>query len=190
MNFLAMHNLNTNLFLFVQKLTMVSPFWDSFFLILTTTMSFILVGLILGYVAFHGHKKNAAVAQGFIKRHEEIIVVGTSVVLTYAIVVGLKFLIALPRPFLVLTHIETLLIYGGNNSFPSNHAAVFASLATSIYRYHKTFSYVLALLALLIGFSRVYVGVHYPLDVFAGLLIGIVVSFAVRRIYKYLRRSY
>ena len=62
---------------------------------------------------------------------------------------------------------------GRNYSFPSNHAANMAGLAmvfSSIYhRYGKLFWTI----AGIVMFSRVYIGVHYPSDVFAGCILGI-----------------
>jgi len=62
---------------------------------------------------------------------------------------------------------------GRNYSFPSNHAANMAGLAmvfSSIYyRYGKLFWTV----AGIVMFSRVYIGVHYPSDILAGCILGI-----------------
>ncbi|MFB0534558.1 MAG: phosphatase PAP2 family protein [Anaerolineae bacterium] len=83
-----------------------------------------------------------------------------------------KVTFRLPRPSdprLVLLRTET------SPSFPSNHAqgAVinWGYLATRFR--HKIFSIVAVVLVLLIAFSRIYVGVHFPQDVVGGLLIGL-----------------
>lgn len=58
-------------------------------------------------------------------------------------------------------------------SFPSGHAS--ASFAAAFVLYHylpKKFSIVMFVLAALISFSRLYLGVHYPTDVFAGVFVG------------------
>jgi membrane-associated phospholipid phosphatase len=85
---------------------------------------------------------------------------------------AVKLTFRLPRPSdprLVLLRTET------SPSFPSNHAqgAVvnWGYLATRFG--HKIFSIVAVVLVLLIAFSRIYVGVHFPQDVVAGLLIGL-----------------
>jgi len=77
-----------------------------------------------------------------------------------------------PRPF---TDYEvTLLFYHpSDSSFPANSAAALWSLAWAIWRLDPRPGRWLVVLALLMGLSRVYVGVHYPLDIVGGALIGI-----------------
>lgn len=72
--------------------------------------------------------------------------------------------------------INLLVSKGGKWSMPSNHAAnMFALSVVLSYFYQKT-SLAIYSLALLIAFSRVYVGVHFPGDVIAGAFIGYITS--------------
>jgi undecaprenyl-diphosphatase len=76
------------------------------------------------------------------------------------------------------------------SSFPSGHSATsFACAATLAPFVPGHARPVLYLLAAAIAYSRVYVGVHYPLDVLGGAALGLLVAIALRRLPAALRRS-
>ncbi|MFE1257950.1 phosphatase PAP2 family protein [Streptomyces fungicidicus] len=70
----------------------------------------------------------------------------------------------------------------GDWSFPSNHATIAGASALALLLVRRALVLLTAPLALLMAFSRVFVGVHYPHDVAAGLLLGAVVALAVVRL--------
>jgi membrane-associated phospholipid phosphatase len=85
-----------------------------------------------------------------------------------------KNAVAEPRPCRVLPDVRTVVPCDTpmNYSFPSNHSAICAAFAVSLFLLYPRWGLAAAVYALLIGASRVMVGVHYPHDVIAGLLIG------------------
>jgi undecaprenyl-diphosphatase len=97
------------------------------------------------------------------------------------VVYSLKFFVAEPRPFLTLANVDLLVHAEETYSFPSGHAASSFAAAFVIgckYKLNlkgKSYSlfYPLMIFAAVIGFSRIYIGVHYPYDVLVGAIIGI-----------------
>lgn len=84
------------------------------------------------------------------------------------------------RPFVEGGFIP-LLPHAPDNGFPSNHALFAAALAAFVFPYQKWIGGALAVLAVLVGFSRVYAGIHHPIDILASFFIVVIVAFAVLR---------
>ena len=105
------------------------------------------------------------------------------------IALGLKALADRPRPFEVAEEPEPLLLAVGGQSFPSGHGATAAAGALALSRFLPHRWPVFALLALAIGYSRIYVGVHYPADVLAGAALGVLVATALPMLAATLPRS-
>ncbi len=85
----------------------------------------------------------------------------------------LKEYFARPRPCNVLSDVLTPLGCTGSFSFPSNHALNNFAAAIFFYRLFPKLKWVLFIGATLIAISRVYLGLHYPSDVFGGAIIGL-----------------
>jgi undecaprenyl-diphosphatase len=94
-----------------------------------------------------------------------------------------KELVARDRPCHVLPGLREIANCSNSFAFPSNHAINSFTAATLIGLSYKRTAYALYTLAILIGYSRVYLGVHYPSDVLGGALCGILIGFLG---YKYL----
>lgn len=110
----------------------------------------------------------------------------TFIFLFSAMIVELiKGIVARPRPYSVDPSVGVGSETGGY-SFPSGHAQNIASMTTTIYlgyyRRYKWLKWVLLGVALLVGFTRIYLGQHYLTDVIVGLILGVLVTLAIYKL--------
>jgi membrane-associated phospholipid phosphatase len=92
---------------------------------------------------------------------------------------SLKHGVARVRPFLVIPDAKLRIGMGGSFSMPSSHAANWFSATFILLVYYRRSIWCMLPLAVLVGLSRIYNGVHYPSDVLAGALLGMGYSAAV-----------
>lgn len=89
-----------------------------------------------------------------------------------------KNIVQRPRPFVTFTDLQIIIATPSEFSFPSGHTSSSFAAAAVFYRHlPKKIGLPSVILAGLIGFSRLYVGVHYPTDVIAGVIMGILLSY-------------
>jgi membrane-associated phospholipid phosphatase len=91
----------------------------------------------------------------------------------------LKTTVDRQRPYETVTEIDPLLRAAVGNSFPSGHAATSFAGAVLLGHFFPRALPALLALAALVAVSRVYIGVHYPLDVLGGAALGAAVGLAV-----------
>jgi undecaprenyl-diphosphatase len=183
MNLLAMHNLNEQLFLFINGGAGYYGFLDYFFLFVTYYLVPLMVGFTILYffIVLPKRSQDGVVRLQALKK---ALLLAISLVFVWAIVELIKGIVVLPRPWQVITDLQTLSTFGNNDSFPSAHSALAFTVATFIYHYYKPAGVVAFSLAIFVGLSRIFVGVHYPIDVFFGALIGIVIPWGIISIFK------
>lgn len=90
---------------------------------------------------------------------------------------GSKYIFNRSRPFIHDSGIAPLIKTPSSSSFPSGHSATAAAGAISLAFLYPAFAVPLVFAGFLVVLSRVYLGVHYPFDVFAGMVIGAVAAF-------------
>ena len=91
----------------------------------------------------------------------------------------LKNLIARPRPCATYPELVELVHIPTSYSFPSGHTVSAMAVAFTILTQHKKLGIVAVIMAFLMGLSRLYVGVHFPTDVYGGIIVGAAIAFAV-----------
>lgn len=99
----------------------------------------------------------------------------------------LKNIVERPRPYDIIEGLQPLITRPKDFSFPSGHTGSSFAAAAVFYRnLPKQFGIWMILLAALIGVSRLYLGVHYPTDVLAGMLLGVALGYGAERLVNWL----
>lgn len=96
--------------------------------------------------------------------------------LIFCLLIGnltLKPLIARPRPYSFFPEMTLLVAPLADFSFPSGHTFASFASATALFLHHKKAGICAYILAVIIAFTRLYLYVHFPSDVIAGMLLGI-----------------
>ena len=89
-----------------------------------------------------------------------------------------------PRPFVVLNFIPLISKSSNEASFPSGHASFYFALSTIVYIYNKKAGIVFYITSFLIVLARVFVGVHWPSDILAGAILGILTAWILNKFIK------
>lgn len=116
------------------------------------------------------------------KSWREFLIVFFTSGLTWILAYFLKDLIRLVRPPLFFNEVQALFLADGY-AFPSGHAAFFFALAVSIFFFHKRAGYWFLFFAALISLARIMAGVHSPLDILGGFVLGALFAYLVKYIY-------
>lgn len=96
---------------------------------------------------------------------------------TYVVVSFMKVAIMRPRPFLELSDVISRELTISGNGFPSGHSAIAACIAVSLwFLVSRSYRPWLVIVVLMVGISRIYLGVHSPLDVVGGFSVGVITA--------------
>ena len=107
-----------------------------------------------------------------------------SAVLARFVFVGIiRWIWQRPRPFVENT-VNLLVNYSAEPSFPSGHAAFYFAIATIVFYKNRDIGALFFSGAVLICLARVFVGIHWPLDILAGAVIGVLSGWLIKRILK------
>lgn len=163
-NFLVyMNTLDRNILDFIQK-NIRNPFLDSTMPFITALGDVGIFWIILCVILL------------ITKKYRKVgIVCALSLIITTILGDGIiKNIIQRARPFMSDVNLVLLIAKPKTFSFPSGHTASSFAAAAALSAYIKPYGKLFFALAALIAFSRLYLYVHYPSDVIAGIIVGIV----------------
>ncbi len=141
----------------------------------------VLVGILVMWVFFSKDRKKSIC---------QVTMIFFAALTAVAIADLLKYWSGIPRPFVVLDGVQGIIEKDPYGSFPSAHMAFFTALAAASFRKNVAVSGMLFAGALIIGISRIAAGIHFPIDIIAGFILGIIVSVLIGYAEKKYRQQY
>src|SRR5665213_270877 len=109
------------------------------------------------------------------RKLDALFAVCATLVLAFALGLGAADVHSEKRPFTTHPNLHRLISHGAGQSFPSDHATAAFAIALAVLAFVSlVWGGLFFLVALLIGFSRVYAGIHYPGDILGSLVVALV----------------
>ncbi len=172
-------SMNNQIFYFFYSFAHQNIFLDNFIIFCAVYLPYLVV--ILGglFLLFHHEVFKADNSIEVLKqKYKEILMMFFSGVLAYVVAHLFKFILNTARPFVFLPNVISLFEKTGN-AFPSGHAAFFMALGMTFYFLHKKVGYLFIIFALIISIARIVSGVHFPIDIVGGFVLGAIVSLVI-----------
>ena len=165
---------------FLINQTLSNPVFDSIMPLITNKNNWVLIIIILFFYLAIMNGRRGQIALVIL-----IVVVGLTDSFSTFI---LKPHIGRTRPsYDIYEYINLLVAKGGKWSMPSNHAANISAIAVVLSYFYEKMKIPLYSLAVIIAFSRVYVGVHYPADVLVGGVFGYGIAWLILSLWVILK---
>lgn len=172
--------MDTIIFRTIVSISQRYPLLDYLFIFFSEYLLILLIGVVIaGYIIYRTKDWSIIIYSSLISSVVARVVIKPIILLIYQ----------RPRPFIVLEDFSPIsrIPFGESMmSFPSGHALIAFAIAGSVFAVNKRLGTFFLICATLIGFSRIYVGLHWPSDVLMGAILGLLVGYLISRLYKHL----
>ena len=158
--------MNTSLFLLVNNW---AGHWRWLDLLMVFSAEYLMYAMILVVLVY-------AIWNYRCWRDMVLVAIGSALVARFVVASGIRYFYYHARPYWILADSHLLLARETESSFPSGHTIFVFALATGVYLYNKKAGRWFYIFACLVGFARVFAGVHWPYDIVAGAILGILVA--------------
>jgi len=166
--------MNQSIFIFINNFAEQWSWLDALMVFSAEDLMYVIVLAVLIY-AIWDYKKWRDLA---------IVAIGSALVARFGVATLIRHFYYHLRPYWLLPQTHLLLARETESSFPSGHTIFVFALATGVYRYNKKAGICFYILAGLVGLSRIFAGVHWPYDVVAGAVLGILTAFICDRMFR------
>lgn len=161
--------MNYNILQFVYGIGQTYPTFGSIFVFISGPLSFIVVPATILIILSVRAKEN------FMHTFSLIFLAGFFSFLSARI---LKEIFRIARPYVTHPNIIAL-AHAPGFSFPSEHASVYGALTMILFHFDYRLGVASLIFAILVMFSRVIIGVHYPIDVIVGFAVGAFIAYGI-----------
>jgi undecaprenyl-diphosphatase len=170
-----MQTLNQTLFLYINNFSHKNNMLDLLFIITSEYMPYLFI-VFLCAIYFVFKLKNEALNSFF----------SVLLALSFSFIIGLFFYSN--RPFVDYENLN-LVTHLADNSFPSDHSTFIFAIALSLFMQlkNKIIGFLIIFFAILGAVARIYVGVHYPLDILGAFIGAFIASFIILKANIYLQ---
>ena len=165
-------------FYLFQQINQFAGKWDcldNLGIFLAEYSGYLLILILLSFLFFGKNKKHRIMV---------VQALGAAILARMVITNIIRIIYHRPRPF-ISHQVNLLLEHSAEGSFPSGHAAFFFAISAIVYFFNKKAGIFFFIISFLMGIARVFVGIHYPRDILAGIFVGVFSAWLVN---KYLKK--
>ena len=166
----GMNSINTSVFWIFNNLAGQTAWGDQVIIFFADYLAYFLAAIFIMILLFSKDERSKKMRLG-------LSAIMATIVGRAGIVEAVRYYYRHPRPFVALTNARRLL-FESSYSFPSGHATVFFALSSIMYCWNKTLGVIFFVLSAIMGIARIAAGVHYPLDILGGAILGTLIGFA------------